>query len=392
MNESSKKIELPEVITSPNYSTLLEWWDAWPEAKPAHLDFWARGNFSRRLLSRRNSQRAACIVRVEYLDEIEAALKRLALLDLELDFAWYGEVSQPQLVIVPQDIDYEGTGGWGYTACAGDEIADRRGGKEWCPSIGWASLLPDSVTDWLSTDAKEFVRSGNLILAPVKHIGLLKQPGGVTEEQLQKISSSMSLMGERARIRALFNIELPFLDGMSVRDIKKFCDDYKDSLVLFQSALHKLIQKSPQESEDTLAKELVAQIKEGVAEIRLSDRTASARKMLANLGVAISSILVTVGLKLGVNPGVAAVGVTGAAIATIAQYSQILESRGQMRKNPFYAVWALQKGKGPKNRFSQQQTFGASLPPQQAKRRDIPPYHWLSPPTPGWNIPTAFVG
>ncbi len=105
MNESSKKIELPEVITSPNYSTLLEWWDAWPEAKPAHLDFWARGNFSRRLLSRKNSQRAACIVRVEYLDEIEAALKRLALLDLEVDFAWYGEVSQPQIVIVPQDID-----------------------------------------------------------------------------------------------------------------------------------------------------------------------------------------------------------------------------------------------------------------------------------------------
>ena len=54
------------------------------------------------------------MVRAEYLDEVEAALKRLALLDLEIDFVWHGEVSGPQLVIVPQDVDYEGTGGWGY--------------------------------------------------------------------------------------------------------------------------------------------------------------------------------------------------------------------------------------------------------------------------------------
>jgi hypothetical protein len=392
MNESNREIELPEFIPPPTYSMLVDWWDAWPEAKPAHLDFWARGNFIRRLLSRRGSQRAACIVRVEYLDEIEAALKRLALLDLEVDFAWHGGVSQPQLVIVPQDVDYEDTGGWGYIACAGDEIADRRGGKEWCPSLGWASLLPDTVVDWLATEAKEFIRSGNIIVAPIKHIGLGKQPGGESEEQLQRMSDNMSLMGERARIRALFNIELPFLDGMSIRDIKKFCDDYKDSLVLFQSALHKLIKQSPEHSEDTLAKELVAQIQQGVAELRLSDRTASARKTLANLGVALSTVLLTIGLKLGVSPGAVAIGVTGAAISTIAQYSQILESRGQMRKNPFYAIWALQKGKGPKNRFSQRTTFGVSFPPELLKRKDIPPYHWLSPPTPGWDIPTAFRG
>jgi hypothetical protein len=196
---NSEKIELPEVVAPPNYSTLLEWWNEWPEARPAHLDFWARGNFTRRLLSRPRCQRGACIVRAEYLDEIDAALTRLALLDLEIDFVWHGEVSGPQLVIVPQHVDYEDTGGWGYNACAGDEIKDRRGGKEWCPSMGWASLLPNTMTDGLATEAAGFVRSGRIMVAPVDHVGLQKLPGGNTEEQLQRLSRSMSLMGDRAR-------------------------------------------------------------------------------------------------------------------------------------------------------------------------------------------------
>jgi hypothetical protein len=389
-SRGSDKIELPEAVTPPSYSTLLEWWNEWPEARPAHLDFWARGNFARRLLSRKHSQRSACIVRAEYLDEIDAALKRLALLDLEVDFVWNGEVSGPQLVIVPQDVDYEDTGGWGYSACAGSEIADRRGGKEWCPSMGWASLLPDSITDWLATEAMEFVRSGNLVVAPVDHVGLRKQPGGETEEQLQKISNSVSLMGERAGIKALFELELPFVDGMTIRDIKKFCDDYKDSLVLFQNALRDIIRSAPCQSEDKLVKELVQQARQGVAELRLSDRTVSARRVLAAVGASIGAVLVTVGLKLSASPGAAVVGSAGAAIATIGQYSQILEARGQMRKNPYYAIWALQRGKGPKNEFRHRSSFGASATGKTAKASGVPPYHWLSPPTPGWGVPTAF--
>jgi hypothetical protein len=394
MEESSQKLNLPELISPPNYSTLVEWWDAWPEAKVAHLDFWARGNFTRRILSRAKTQRAACIVRVEFLDEIEAALKRLALLDLEVDFAWYGDVSQPQLVIVPQDIDYEDTGGWGYYACAGDEITDRRGGKEWCPSMGWASLLPDNVVDWLGNEARDFLLSGNAFIAPVKHIGLSKYPGGKTEEQFQRMSSSMSVMGAQAKIQALFNLELPFLEGMSIPDTRRFCDDYKDSLVLFRSALHKLIHQSPTQSEDAMAQELVKQIREGVAELRLSDKTAGARKTLTNLGVTLSSVLLTIGVKLaGSATTSAAAAITGAGLASAAiqQYSQILESRGRMRRNPFYAIWALQKGRGPKNRFSRQATFGGLLSPESVKRQNLSPYHWLSPPTPGWNIPTAIV-
>jgi len=124
-----------ESITEPRYQTLTSWWDAWPEARPAHLDFWARGNYTRRLLYRARAARSSLLVRVAFLDELESAVKRLALLDNEVDFVWCGRTSGEQLVILPQDVDYEDSGGWGYAACSGGEkptvVGAKSGARRW---------------------------------------------------------------------------------------------------------------------------------------------------------------------------------------------------------------------------------------------------------------------
>lgn len=390
MVEPIERTAIPDIVDPPDYKTLLSWWDAWPETRTAHLDFWARGNFARRLISRSRANRAACIVRAEYLDEMEAALKRLALLDIDVDFAWIGEMSPPQFVIVPQDVSYEDTGGWGYSACAGDSFKDCRGDREWCPSMGWAVLLPDTITDWLYEQASGFFRDGKLMVAPVSHMGLRKLPGGDAENMMQRMSNGLSLMGEQAKIESIFSIELPFIDGMSVQDAYKFQQDHKDSLTLYQGALRKIVQNSSYDSAEQLTRELVTQINEGVAELRLSDRTLGARKLLTSLGATLGTFLVTFGIRLGVDPGVAAIGSVAAAIGSLTQMSQILESRGQMRRNPFYAIWNLQKGKGPKNQFRQPPSFGYPFPPNRKKKTD-PSFHWLYPPTPGWYVPTAYI-
>ena len=373
-------------VAAPSYSTLLDWWDAWPEAKVELLDFWARGNYTRRLLSRATSQRGACLVRVNYLDEVETVAKRLSLLDLELDVAWHGDIARGVLAIAPQDIDYEDAGGWGYATCAGDEM-DGRGGKEWCPSMGWANLLPDSLVNWLATEGKESIRTGDLMVAPAINIGLSKHTGGQTEERLQRLSNSASLIGDTARVSTLLTLELPYLERMSLADMHKFRQDNQDSLLLFQAALSKIIKQAPGLDELSLANELRVQIEQGVAELRLSDRTASARRTLAHMGVGLSTALVTVGLKLGLKPEVAALGVTGAAIAAVNQYSQILESRGQMRKNPFYIAWKLGRGH-TKPKVNKPPV----KPKHESKRPTSPePNHWLSPPEPGWVTPTVLL-
>lgn len=231
-------------MSPPDYSALLGWWDGWPEARPELLDFWARGNFTQRLLSRRERQRPACIVRAHYLDELEAALKRLALLDLDIDFAWSGVTSEPGLVMVPQDVSYEEAGGWGYMACAGDKFSENRSGKEWCPSLGYASLLPDTVTDWLAVQAKPFLESGRVMVCPIDNMGLNRTPGHLSEEHLQRIANSSSVVRSVAAIEAIFEFELPRLEGMTIQDTYRFCEDHKDSLVLFQVALAKLLSQT----------------------------------------------------------------------------------------------------------------------------------------------------
>ena len=389
ITDDSGAMNLPEVIAPPSYTTLLSWWEAWPEAKPAHLDFWARGNYTRRLLSRHSTGRTACIVRAQYIDEMEWALKRLALLDIDVDFGWCGEVSEPGIVIVPQAADYGDSGGWGYNACAGD--IDRRGGKEWCPSVGWARLLPDTVTDWLSGEASEFFRSGKVMVAPIGHIGLSKNPGAESEERLQRMSESITLMRESAKIRTVLSLELPCIEGMSLRDMHAFCEDHRDSLMIFQGALRRLLRNTPPDSEDALVRELAAEINEGVAVLRLSDKAQSARKDLTALGASVGTFLMTLGIKLGVVPGAVAAGSAGAAIGVISQISQILESRGQMRKSPFYAVWALQRGKGPKNQFRQRPSYGETSAFPAGRGKDQR-FHWLTPPTAGWSIPSVLRG
>ncbi len=337
------------------------------------------------------SKSSRLYIRVEFLDEMEAALKRLALLDIDIDFAWIGEMSPPQLVIVPQDVSYDDTGGWGYSACAGSSFKDHRGDREWCPSMGWAVLLPDTVTDWLCEQTSGFFLDGKIMVAPISHMGFRKSPGGDAENTMQRMSNGLSLMGEQAKIKSIFSIELPFIDGMSVQDVHKFQQDNKDSLTLFQGALRKIIQNSSYDSAEQLTHELVAQINEGVAELRLSDRTLGARKLITSLGATRGTFLVTFGIKLGVNPGVAAIGSIAATIASLTQMSQVLESRGQMRRNPFYAIWNLQKGKGPRNQFRQTPSFGYPRPVNRKKKTD-PSFHWLYPPTPGWYLPTAYIG
>jgi hypothetical protein len=394
MYNGDSELKLPMNILPPSYSTLVDWWKAWPQAKPELLDFWARGNFTRRLISRNTSHKSACIIGVDSLYETEDALKRLALLDLDLDFAWHGEVSKPVMTFVPQAMDYGDSGGWGYITCVGDEIINRKSKKEWCPAIGWASLLPDNIVDWMASDAKEFLNSGRIIVAPAKHIGLVKNPYDKNEKKLQELSNSISITRENAKIKSIFNIELPYLDNMPIQDIYKFTIDYKDSLCLFQNALNDLIREAPENIEDNLAKDLVSQINQGVAELRLSSKTHGARKLLSNIGASISILPlgIVIGLQLSqnnlLNPITAATTLSATAVQMINLYSQILKSRGQMRKNPFYAIWALQKRKGPKNKFSQRNNNIVTNSQKSLWKGPIPQYHWMSPPTAGWLIPS----
>jgi len=379
--------QIPDV-QPPDYETLLSWWQAWPEARPELIDFWARGNFTRRLLARRKEERPTWVVKARYVDEIEAALRQMALLGVNTDFIWTGKMSTPAMVITPQSIDYEDSGGWGYSVAAGSQINDKRGGIEWCPSMSWASLLPTSVTDWMAETGREYIKYGSIFVAPSELVGMSEIQLAKTDEKYLEIGNSPAVIRDIALAQALAELELPRLDGLSIPDIKKFLEDEQDSFVLFQSALRKLLHDTDAETPESIKKELLQAIQEGVAELRLSDRTLKARKSLTVLGATLTTFFVTVGMNVGLNPGLAAIGSGAGATATLALWHQLLASEGKIRQHPFYIAWALQgvkrRGRGPlQNRKLQAKVI-------RKQQGEVPPYHWLAPPTAGWGIPTAY--
>lgn len=217
-----------------------------------------------------------------------------------------------------------------------------------------------------------------------------KSPIAQPDEKYLEIGNSPAVIRDVALIKALAELELPRLDGLPIADVKKFLQDEQDSFVLFQSSLRKLLQDTDADSSESIKMELIQAIREGVAEVCLSDRTLKARKSLTVLGAAITTFCVTVGLNAGLSPGVAAIASGSGAMATLAFWHQLLDAEGKLRQHPFYIAWALQGGKSkrmkkhPEKLKLQGQITGK-------KQADIPPYHWLAPPTPGWGIPTAFV-
>lgn len=380
--------QVPDVLP-PDYETLLSWWRAWPEGRPELIDFWARGNFTRRLLSRREQEKPTWVVKVGYVDEIEAALRQLALLGVNVDFVWTGEMSPPSMVITPQSIDYEDSGGWGYSVAAGSKVDDRRGGLEWCPSMAWASLLPTVVTDWMEENGSEYIKDGNIFIAPSELVGIANSPIAKSDEKYLEIGNSPAVIRDMALTQALGEIELPRLEGLPIVDVKKFLEDEQDFFVLFQSALRKLLQDTDADTLESIKKKLIQAIQEGVAELRLSDRTLKARKSLTILGATITTFFVTIGLNVGLSPGLAAIGSGSGAMATLALWHQLLEAEGKLRQHPFYIAWALQGAKLKKKKH--QGRLKLQRQTKDKQQADIPPYHWLAPPTAGWGIPTAFV-
>ena len=382
------------LIDPPEYGTLLSWWDSWPQARPELLDFWARGNFARRVLSRGTRKQAACLVRVRYIDELDAALKRLALLGIEVDFAWTGSVTAPGLVLAPQHVDYEDSGGWGYITAAGDEMADDRGNLDWCPALGVASLLPDTVTDWLAEEAAEFLSSGKLLVCPVDNIGLLTVPSQESEMNFGTVANSMSLLNTASLAKVIFELELPMLEGISVRDTYRFCQDHRDSLTRFQTALGKLLDEDA-EMDDTRLSKVVAEIRDSVAELRLSHGSLSLRKQLTALGASISAFGITVGVQLGLAPAAATVGSVAAAIGIMGLWHRNIEAEAGLRAKPYYALWKLEghgttkPGWRSRPWSTKLDRIAATTPP--LSENQPPPYHWLTEPTAGWDIPTGFM-
>ncbi len=371
--------ELPtEGVSRPNYSKLIEWWSQWPEARPEFLDFWARGGYVQRSLWRQDNPNPALTIGVRYIDEIEYAIRNLALLGVEIDFIWVGDVSSTSLVLVPQDVDYEGVGGWGYTTCSGDRINDARGGREWVPAMAWAQMMPDTVTDWIFENAVGFFENGQAFIAPAESVGLSRNIEKAVSRPYENFNQTKTVFDPRVASDVIANLDMPKIEGMSMRDLSAFCRDHVDELSNFRNAIGNLL-TSPEGSFDRC----LVEINDAVREMESSNSYASMRKSVIGVG----AVLATFNLGLAEGIAAKALGAGFAAHSALQWWCEKTIANREARSKPFWPVWKLSKGKTRGEFTKGRKGFQAGSFPMNSPNNQIS--HWLAPPVSGWSIPSA---
>lgn len=380
--------EPPKSVTAPQYEILREWFTAWPEARPELMDFWARGGYAQRILWRRQSKSPAVSIGVRYMDEIETAIRRLALLDLDVDIVWCGDTAKPGLVVAPLDIDYEGVGGWGYNAASGDGL-ENRGGREWCPAIALASLLPDTITDWLATDAADFFYSGRLMVCPAESIAIPRRDTTGTSEH-PSFAGTTQIRALRKHVDLLFSIDLPVLDGMKLKDVHRLCRDHGDELARYRNAVTSLIAGGT-DQRPMSDKDIAAEIQDALDELRSSDKSKGFRTSLTVAGGSLVSAQLLFAVNSSTDFSTLGLAVAGAALAAAKWLNEKYCAEKEKRRNPYWLLWKLQGQQSSRLRFNPSRLqHGLSLP-QCGKPREDVPRHWMAPPTGGWVTPTAFI-
>lgn len=363
-----------------NYSELLDWWDSWPQARPELLDFWARGAYVKRVLHRNRNPRPSVSVAAQYIDEMEHAIKRLVLLGVEIDIVWTGHISPPVLNIAPLDVDYEGPGGWGYWAASADEmISDKRTSKQWTPALGWAQMIPDTVTEFLAADCRKLLLDGRMFLAPAELIGLSNNMDRGPSKRFEQFTATKTVFDLHRKIQLLEELELPYLDGMSTADAISFCDDHPEELSRFRIYVQDLLKDN-----DDLSR-TVRELKDSARELQDSARFSRLRNTVIAAGGALG--VFNFGLATGM--AAQAIGAGFVAHAALQWWCEKSIVKSGATTNKTWPVWKLAKGK-PKS-----QTERLKLAPMKPSSGQRPEkgvlWHWLAPPSAGWTIPTAMT-
>jgi len=374
-------LDTTDPLYPPQYDLALKWMRD-ISGRSASLDFWARGNYMRRLLQMSKQATRQLIVPVQSVDEIRWAYRRLALLGMPVEFLWQGELSAPMKImhLHPGGEDDIWDAGWGYIAALGTQFKIRR--RSWAAIIGFARLMPEKVPSWIVDEAPDAFINGEVFITPSELVGVPNsepEMRAAFEELLHAVPIHCDPAAE-----AMLNIELPVLDGLKASDFTKLLRDHIIELERLRFAFRKLVLADAAQDFQSLVDELNYE----TSELTLADRYQSFRARITRAGGMIGTSAAAVGAAVGATTGsvLAAVAAAGGSVAT-AGLCELLRDRAEheldARRNPFFLLWKL----GAQTGTSFRKTSPASHNYQ--RRIAAPPsttdgyFHWLAPPTAG---------
>ncbi len=389
MSDSTSYSEYPKItveVTEPSYRAALKWMQT-GDFPNISYDCWSRGNYTRRLLWQHLNGITQLNVAVKSIEEIRWAYSRLALLGMPTEFVYTGPMLKENkaLTLYPWDMTYDA--GWGYIVAL-DKSARKIRGQYWCPIMGNVRPMPDAVVSWLANEAAEPFTRGDVSIAPAELIGFNTKGLQLGLSVLSEIGGGIPISPDLRMAQTLLDLELPYLDNMTVKAIEKFRRDHDPELDVFRLTLRKLITNA--QASATPHAEIIQELKTYVAELRLSTKYASLQRDVLKLGGVFALFSASLGalLQYPTNVTVSTLGFTGASAASIALIDllkQAREAKWRMAENPCFVLWELGLHKESDVRATRRTPIVSSSPINSEMTKLIPDTaHWLCPPTNGF--------
>jgi hypothetical protein len=380
----SERLDLSGVVDRPSYQVCIEWMKELPEARPETFDFWARGNFVRHLLYHRRGGSQPIFVEAGNPEEMRWVYRRLALAGVALELIYTGPLSKPQWIKHWQPLDDVVIDcGWGYIAFAGTIVRSPSGRRYW-PVLGYASLMPAEILQWLAEEAEQAFTSGRLFIAPAELIGLNRAPRVQHLRGLADMVDGGAVAESVDAALAGIELEIPWIDGMGSADFEKLLQDHRQELQEFQTAFRSLVAGyHASEADADLARRRVS---DAVSELMRSSRHAAFRVFVNKCKGTLSTFPAAMGVLGAAGAAYSHDPFAGAAV--VAAAGKVLrdlwrQSRSEARASSSSPYRVLLQLGMQKARFVSGPPGSGAGRGTHKRSAKLGPYHWLCPPTCG---------
>jgi tetratricopeptide (TPR) repeat protein len=357
---------------------LLDWWREIPEAAAELYDLWGRGNFARLLLSMKAFPHAFNVsIEVRTLDDVRSAIRLWSLFTDVLILLWKGEMRNG-LGIVPFPGDYAGPGGWGYAVCAGSKL-DRKPThtRTWYPAMGWGSILPAAVANFLATEAKPLLEQGRLLLVPAAAIGCFHPSHGPLENLFSEICNAVPCVKGNNSPNPIGL--LPYFPDVPIAALADVIGEHNQTLAKLRLLLIRQSRELRLHGDPQAAmKELELEIQDALASLRDLEASLSRKKGWAKRDEPLAGsrfdftrqqMFQAAFESEGSRPLVSLSAMLGGLERQVWSPVLMIESMGY--------GWRVASASATQPRKRYQPEEGEAIGA------------WLCPPTPGWSMPTA---
>ena len=380
-------INLFTKVTKPSYDVALDLMRT-IENPQVSLDFWARGNYTRRLIYNLNNEVQPLVIPVRNIGEMSWAYKRLALIDIPVEFIVIENLSKPSKVLhlCPTDINFDS--GWGYIGALGSvkKIKDR----EVFPIIGNARLLPEYFARWIIDEVPQEFVDGKVFISPANLVGIDNKQYHNGIRILSNIYNGGTVEENELTAENILKLDIPFLDNISIAKQRKLLKNYEPELKQFRMAFRELISSNFDSQKDT--NYYIEKLNYEVSEIRHAKKNQGFRMAIKKNNGILTILTATLPLADVVTQGVnsmssllnfTSVGALCGAASIFSQiWKQYKDSKTIVKKNPFSMFWHL--GISKPNIRNKHLVSRIKVPKDRIIDLNVDgSFHWLTPPQNG---------